>query len=113
MASSKGTCKECDICYLFEINAQNYECSPHCYKVDTIYLILKDLNFIQLAGLGSLIFLAIEEQTTLEYQWERWEYLDVPLGAIQMCELNDPALLQLASMTATYTLEKLTNYVRE
>lgn len=29
--SSKGVCKECEICYRYEVGIQDSECDPPCY----------------------------------------------------------------------------------
>lgn len=79
---------------------------------EQIEAILKDLNFTQLAGLGSLAFLALREQTSLVHQWSEWGYTDIPLGAIQMCEAVDPGLMELIEATAAFTLEAITSHAK-
>ncbi|MBW4572174.1 MAG: hypothetical protein KME31_30545 [Tolypothrix carrinoi HA7290-LM1] len=70
--------------------------------------ILTELNHVQLTGLGCLIFLAIREKTTIEYQWKEWGFNDIPHQTILDCEMDDAGLLELATTVATYILEDLT-----
>lgn len=70
--------------------------------------ILFHMNRTQLSGLGCLVFLAIREKSTLEYQWKEWGFEDISLETILEFELEDEELMELASAIAVYVLEDLT-----
>ncbi len=76
-------------------------------KIEEITLELNSnqltVNHAQLAGIGSLIFLAIREETTLEYQWEEWGFDDISHETILILdrELDAGGFLWLVNACAT------------
>ena len=78
-------------------------------RLDIVSHIEQNFNRTQTTGLNCLIFLALQEKSTIAYQKKEWGFEDIPEQIIQACDsLEEIELIELGADIAAGLLEEIT-----